>query len=66
MVISLELIFQLLNTFLLLCIPIIFIFILIAIFRYIKNKKNNNGIIYSYTVVTVMMDILQQIIKYQN
>lgn len=45
MVISLELIFQLLNTFLLLCIPIIFIFILIAIFRTIKNKKNNSTII---------------------
>ena len=45
MVISLELIFQLLNKFLLLCIPIIFIFILIAIFRYIKNKKNNSAMI---------------------
>lgn len=45
MVISLELIFQLLNTFLLLCIPIIFIFILIAIFITIKNKKNNSAMI---------------------
>ena len=41
--ISLEFIFQVLNTLLLACIPIIFIFIFVVIFRIIN--KNNTTII---------------------